>query len=217
MTAPHFEDYGALKALAEREAEKWWPGRTTIIRPGLIVGPRDDFDRFMYWATRVERGGEILAPGAPTDPAQIIDGRDLAEWVIRMAESGTVGTYNATGPKARLSFAELLYGMRAVGSGDNAIRFTWVPAEFLAQHKVEPWSDLPLWMPPGSASQHVLNVRVERAVAAGLRYRPLADTVRDSLAWFRTLPEARQAKLRAGLTPVREEQVLAAWRSRAGG
>ena len=217
LTAPHFEDYGALKALAEKEAERWWPGKTTIIRPGLIVGPRDDFDRFTYWATRVERGGEVLAPGNPTDPAQIIDGRDLSEWVIRMAEAGTPGAFNATGPRARLSFGEMLYGMRAAVSGDTEIRFTWVPADFLAQEKAAPWSDLPLWMPPGSASQHVLNVKVERAVAAGLTYRPLAETVRDTLAWFKTLPEQRRTKLRAGLTAEREAQILTAWRAKAGG
>lgn len=214
FTAATAADYGALKALSEREAEKWFPGNTTVIRPGLIVGPRDDYDRFPYWVLRIERGGEVLCPGTPHDPAQIIDARDLAEWTIRMAESGAPGVYNATGPRARLSIGELLYGIRAAVSGDTMLRFTWVDAEFLAREKVEPWSDMPLWLPPGSASGPICEVNVAKAVAAGLTYRPLAVTARDTLEWYRTTPEARRARLRAGLTPEREEAVLAAWRAR---
>lgn len=216
FTAANIEDYGALKALSEREAEKWFPGKTTIIRPGLIVGPRDDIDRFTYWVTRIDRGGEVLCPGNPTDPAQVIDARDLAEWTIRMAESGTPGVFNATGPRARMSIAELLYGIRAATSGDNMIRFTWVGAEFLAAQKVEPWSDMPLWLPPGNPSAPICEIRVGKAIAAGLTYRPLATTARETLEWFKTLPEARRTKLRAGLAPERETEVLAAWHSRPG-
>lgn len=214
FTSAQVEDYGALKALAEREAERWWPARTTVIRPGLIVGPRDDFDRFAYWLTRIERGGEVLCPGTPNDPVQVIDARDLAEWTIRLAESGTTGVFNATGPRSRLSFAELLGGIRASQTGDREISFTWVAADFLARHRVEPWSDMPLWMPPGSPAAAISEVPVDRAVAAGLTYRPLATTARETLAWFRTLPPERQARLRAGLPPAREAEVLAAWRAR---
>lgn len=213
MAPAYYEDYGALKALAEREAERWWPGKTTVVRPGLIVGPRDDIDRFTYWVQRVDRGGEILAPGAPTDPVQVIDARDLAEWVIRLAEGGVTGTYNATGPRARLSFSELLHGMRAAMPGDTDLRFTWVPADFLASQKVEPWSDMPLWMPPGSVSGNVSETRIGKAVAAGLTFRPLAVTVKDTLDWFRTLPPERRARLRAGVTPEREAEVLSAWKA----
>src|SRR5690606_4477403 len=137
--------YGPLKAAAEREAEKWFPGRTTIIRPGLIVGPGDQSDRFTYWPVRIARGGEVLAPGNPTDPVQIIDARDLAEWTIRVVEQQAFGVYNATGPAARLSIAEMLYGIRAVTSAN--VRFTWVDADFLASQRVRPWSHMPVWVP----------------------------------------------------------------------
>src|SRR5262249_19558718 len=136
FTGAQMAKYGALKALAEQEAERWWPGKTTIVRPGLIVGPRDNIDRFTYWVLRVDRGGEVLAPGTPNDPTQIIDGRDMAAWVIRLAENGTTGIFNATGPRSRLSMSELLYGIRAATSGSNDIRFTWADAEFLAANKV---------------------------------------------------------------------------------
>jgi 2'-hydroxyisoflavone reductase len=208
------EKYGALKALAEGEAEKWWPNRTTIVRPGLIVGPRDNIDRFTYWVTRIDRGGEVLVPGTPNDPTQVIDARDLAEWVIRLAETGTTGTFNATGPKSRLSMAELLYGIRAVTSGNTEIRFTWADADFLAAHQVQPFQEMPLWLPPGTAGAAVLETNVAKAVAAGLTYRPLAVTARDTLEWAKTLPPERLAKLRAGIAGDREAQLLAAWHGR---
>ncbi|MGE0554785.1 MAG: NAD-dependent epimerase/dehydratase family protein [Gemmatimonadales bacterium] len=210
------EHYGALKALAEREAERWFPGRTVVVRPGLIVGPRDNIDRFTYWVTRIDRGGEVLAPGNPTDPTQVIDARDLAEWVVRMAESGAPGSYNATGPRARLSMAELLYGIRAATSGDNDVRFTWADADFLEANKVSAFQEMPLWLPPKSASGPVLETRIEKAVAAGLSFRPLAVTARDTLEFAKTLPSERLGKLRAGLTPEREAELLAAWHRRAG-
>jgi 2'-hydroxyisoflavone reductase len=212
----NFEDYGALKALSEKEAERWWPGKTTIIRPGLIVGPRDDIDRFTYWVTRIDRGGEVLAPGTPNDPVQVIDARDLAEWTIRLAENGTTGVFNATGPRARLSMGELLYGIRAATSGDNAVRFTWATADFLAAQKIAPWSEMPLWLPPGSPGAAICETPIEKAVAAGLSYRPLAVTARDTIDWFKTLPEARRSKLRAGLPADREAQALAAWHAASG-
>jgi 2'-hydroxyisoflavone reductase len=211
-----FQHYGALKALSEREAEKWFPGKTIVIRPGLIVGPRDDTDRFSYWPIRIDRGGEVLCPGAPTDPVQVVDGRDLAEWTVRMAESGAPGIYNATGPRARLSIAEMLYGIRAATSGDNEVRFTWVPADFLAANKVQPWGDMPVWIPPGGEGAGIAETRIAKAVAAGLTFRPLAVTARDTIDWFKSLPVERQAKLRAGVTKEREAEVLAAWHAREG-
>jgi 2'-hydroxyisoflavone reductase len=208
--------YGALKALAEAEAEKWFPGLVTVIRPGLIVGPNDPTDRFTYWPIRIDRGGEVLCPGTPDGPAQIIDVRDLSEWTVRMAEGGRVGIYNATGPRARLSFAEMLYGIRAATSGDNDVRFTWVDADFLASQSVRPWSDMPVWFPAASEMGALMATRITKAVGAGLTFRPLATTARDTIDWFKTLPAERQAKMLAGLPPERESQVLAAWRARAG-
>ncbi|MBC7792048.1 MAG: twin-arginine translocation signal domain-containing protein [Anaerolineae bacterium] len=209
------ELYGPLKVLSEREAEKWFPGKTTIIRPGLIVGPGDETDRFTYWPVRVDRGGEVMAPGQPGDPVQFIDARDLAEWTIRMVEQGDVGTYNATGPRSPLSIAEMLYGIRAVTSGSSVIGFTWVDAPFLEQQKVQPWSDMPVWIPPQPDTGGWARVSIDRALAKGLTFRPLAETVKATLDWHKTRPADRQAKLRAGLSPEREAEVLSAWKARA--
>ncbi len=208
------ELYGPLKALSEKEAEKWFPGRTTVIRPGLIVGPGDPSDRFTYWPVRIDRGGEVMAPGKPTGPAQIIDARDLSEWTIRMCEQGDVGIYNATGPRAPLSFAEMLYGCRAVTSGSNDIRFTWVDADFLGAHQVRAWAEMPVWVPDTPENAGFSRVSIERAVAKGLTFRPLAVTARDALDWFKTLPAERQAKLISGIAPDKEKKVLEAWHAR---
>src|ERR1700730_17391466 len=143
MRASGYKTYGPLKALSEKEAEKWFPGKTLIIRPGLIVGPRDETDRFTYWPVRIDRGGEVLAPGDPSDPVQVSDARDLAEWTVRMAENHETGIYNATGPAQPLGIGGMLDGIKdALHS--NA-KFTWAPADFLKQQKVEAWSDMPVW------------------------------------------------------------------------
>ena len=163
-------NYGALKALAEKEAEKAFPGHTTIIRPGLIVGPGDTSDRFTYWPVRIDRGGNVLAPGEPGDPVQFIDARDLGEWCIRMAEQGEAGVYNALGPKAPLSIAEMLYGIRAITSAD--VRFTWVPASFLDMQKVSPWADMPVWVPGQGETAGFSRRSNKRAVEKGLTFRP---------------------------------------------
>ncbi len=206
------ENYGGLKALAEREAEKAFPGRATIIRPGLIVGPGDLSDRFSYWPIRIDRGGEVLAPGSPDDPVQIIDARDLGEWTIRMVEQGDVGAYSAVGPKSPLTIAEMLYGIRAITSAD--VRFTWVDADFLEKEKVRAWADMPVWVPPRGDYAGFGSRSNVRAVAKGLTFRPLADTAQATLEWYKSRPAAEQAKLRAGLAPEREQAVLAAWHAR---
>jgi 2'-hydroxyisoflavone reductase len=209
VIASKFALYGPLKALSEKEAEKWFPGKTCIIRPGLIVGPGDETDRFTYWPWRVARGGEVLAPGEPSDPVQFIDARDLAEWTIRMAEQGATGTYNATGPTTSLSVGGMLDGIKD-GLGSNA-KFTWVAADFLEKEKVAPWSDMPVWVPPTGEDGGLGAVSIKRALDHGLTFRPLADTARDTLTWFHAQPRERQEKLKAGLTPEREAEVLAAW------
>ena len=206
MKASGYKTYGPLKALSEKEAEKWFPGKTLIIRPGLIVGPGDETDRFTYWPVRIDRGGEVLAPGNPSDPVQFIDARDLAEWTIHMAENRDTGIYNATGPAKPLGIGEMLDQTKSALNSDA--KFTWIPAEFLKQQKVEAWSDMPVW---AGDELGLARTNISRALGKGLTFRPLTETARDTLAWFKSQWQDRQSKLRAGLTPEREAEVLAAW------
>jgi 2'-hydroxyisoflavone reductase len=206
MRASGYKTYGPLKALSEKEAEKWFPGKTLIIRPGLIVGPRDETDRFTYWPVRIDRGDEVLAPGNPSDPVQFIDARDLAEWTIRMVENRETGIYNASGPAKPLGIGKMLDEIK--NALNSNATFTWIPADFLGQQKVEAWSDIPVWT---GEEIGMARTNISRALAKGLTFRPLADTARDALAWFKSQPQDRQSKLRAGLTPEREAEVLAAW------
>ena len=215
VRAGNFELYGPLKAYSEREAEKWFPGKATVIRPGLIVGPGDETDRFTYWPVRLDRGGDVLAPGDGSDAVQVIDARDLAEWTIRMVESGSVGRFNAVGPGYELPMVELLHGVKAATTA--GARLHWVPADFLAEQKVEAWGDMPVWVPGSGETAGFGKRSNQRAVAAGLTFRPLAQTSLDTLAWFKSLPAERREKLRAGIAAEREPQVLAAWRAKKPG
>src|SRR5438876_12215277 len=207
MKASGYKTYGPLKALSEKEAEKWFPKETLIIRPGLIVGPRDETDRFTYWPVRIDRGGEVLAPGSPNDPVQFIDARDLAEWTIRMAENLETGIYNATGPAKPLGIGGMLDETKAAMKSNAT--FTWVTEDFLTRQKVEPWSDIPVWTGRESG---LARAKIDRALSKGLTFRSLAETARNTLAWFTSQPQDRQSKLRAGLTPEREAEVLATWK-----
>ncbi|HEY2102180.1 MAG TPA: NAD-dependent epimerase/dehydratase family protein [Chthoniobacterales bacterium] len=206
MVASGYKTYGPLKALSEQEAEKWYPEKTLVIRPGLIVGPGDETDRFTYWPVRIDRGGEVLAPGTPNDPVQFIDARDLAEWTIRMAENRETGVYNATGPAKELGIGNMMDQMKAA-LNSNAT-FTWAPHEFLKQQNVQAWSDMPVW---AGDELGLARTNISRALAKGLTFRPLNETTRDTLTWFKSQKPERQAKLRAGLTAERENEVLAAW------
>jgi 2'-hydroxyisoflavone reductase len=203
--------YGPLKAVCEQEAEKQFPGITTIIRPTLIVGPGDETDRFTYWPVRMARGGEVLAPPAD-DPVQIIDARDLAEWTIRMAEQRALGTFNAAGPDYGLTVGAMLQGIQAVTTAGATLTFT--DAKFLEEQKVAMWSDLPAWVPGSGEMAGFMRVSNVRALKAGLTFRPLAVTTADTLAWFNAQPEARRAKLKTGLSAEREAAVLQAWHAR---
>jgi 2'-hydroxyisoflavone reductase len=209
IIASNYALYGPLKALSEAEAETWFPKKTLIIRPGLIVGPRDETDRFTYWPVRIDRGGEVLAPGDPSDPVQFIDARDLAEWTIRMVENRETGIYNATGPAKPLGMGGMLDGIK--GALKSNATFTWVPADFLKEQKVEAWSDMPVW---AGDELGMARTSISRALAKGLTFRPLGDTARDTLVWFKSQPQDRQAKMRAGVTPAREAEVLGAWKKR---
>jgi nucleoside-diphosphate-sugar epimerase len=209
--------YGRMKTASEREAMKWFGDSTTIIRPTLIVGPGDGTFRFTYWPHRIERGGEILAPGDGMDRVQIIDARDLAEWTIRMVETRTTGVFNAAGPRSPMTIGEQLAGIRAAFDGTHDVRFTWVPSTFLAEQKVSPWGEMPTWLPRSDPEYALSNTETKRAVEAGLTYRPLATTAVDALRWFEAQPEAARTQMMkaAGLTAERERQVLEAWRARS--
>lgn len=201
------ELYGPLKARSEQEAEKWFPGITTIVRPGLIVGPGDESDRFTYWPVRLDRGGDVLAPGDGSDPVQFIDTRDLSEWMIRLAEAKTLGIFNAMGPSYPITMQEMLLGIRAATTAGAKLH--WAPTDFLDKQKVSAWGDMPVWVPGTGETEGFSRRTNARALAAGLTFRPLAQTALDTLAWFKSLPAERQATLKAGIKPEREKEVLA--------
>jgi 2'-hydroxyisoflavone reductase len=204
------ETYGPLKALCEQAAEATMPGRVLNVRPGLIVGPDDPSDRFTYWPRRVARGGDVLAPAPPDGLVQVIDVRDLAEWIVRMVETGQTGIYNATGPGDSLTMERLLQECRSV-SRSNA-NLIWVAEEFLLTAGVAPWTEVPLWVPARDESMAGFSaVDCSKAIAAGLTFRRLPDTIRDTLVWDAARPADRD--LRAGLKPEREAELLAAWRA----
>lgn len=205
--------YGPLKARSEAEVRHWFGDTATVIRPGLIVGPGDETDRFTYWPARIARGGEVLAPGSGEDPVQFIDARDLAEWTIRMAEQRAFGTFNATGPATMLRMRGMLEGIRGALKSDA--QFTWVAADFLEAQKVSPWGDMPAWIPANGDSAGFARRSNKKALAKGLNFRPLDATAADTLAWFRAQPQERQEKLHAGISPEREKELLALWKSRS--
>ena len=207
------DTYGPLKALCEQAVEDAMPGRTLVVRPGLIVGPHDPTDRptdrFTYWPHRVARGGDVLAPGRPDQPVQFIDARDLAAWTLSMVEAHHTGTYNATGPGNPLTMGDLLdVCNRELG---GTARFVWVDEPFLLREEVGPWIELPLWIPNEMDMRGQGAIDCRKAIAAGLTFRPLAETVRDTLDWDATRP-ADTARA-AGLRPEREAELLDKWRA----
>ncbi|MHC4472592.1 MAG: NAD-dependent epimerase/dehydratase family protein [Planctomycetota bacterium] len=205
------ETYGGLKALCERAVEAALPGRALVVRPGLIVGPHDPTDRFTYWPVRVARGGDVLAPAPADGPAEFTDVRDLAAFLVGAAEAGTAGVMNVTGPgPEKTTIGALLDACRAAAGSDA--RFVWADEETLAAEGVGLWSDMPLYV--GTGMPGFATRRTDRALAAGLAFRPIAETVRDTLEWARTLPADHE--WRAGLTAEREAEVLARI-GRAGG
>jgi len=209
------QHYGALKALSETAAAAAMPDRVCTIRPGLIVGPRDQTGRFTYWPVRVARGGEVLAPGPGTDPVQFIDVRDLAAWMILCIEKRVVGTYNALGPAGRLDMATMLTQVKqAIPKSDAS--FTWVPADFLEAQGVQPWSDMPVWIPPTGEYAGSGTMSNARAVAQGLTFRPVADTTTATLEWMSSLDQTEREKATSanGLKPEREAEVLKKWKAR---
>jgi 2'-hydroxyisoflavone reductase len=204
--------YGGLKALCEQAAEEVLPNRVLIIRPGLIVGSYDYSDRFTYWVQRIARGNkarEVLAPGRPDRYLQLIDVRDLAEWIVRMIERKETGVYNANSLPNNLTMERVVEECKIVSESD--VSFTWVSDNFLLQEKVAPWSEMPLWMPEESAPhlKGFMFINCDKAVAAGLSFRHLSDTIRDTLTWHET--NHLNEGLKAGIDPDKEQRLLRKW------
>jgi 2'-hydroxyisoflavone reductase len=204
-----WDGYGPLKAHCEITAREILGDRLTVVRPAVIVGPGDRSDRFTYWVLRVDRGGEVMAPGDPGDPVQFIDVRDVTGFMVRLVEQDQPGTYNATGPADPLTFAGMLDAMKSV-SGSDA-EFTWVDPAFMEEQGVRAFADMPMWMPPTGPTAGFMRMSAARAMAAGLTYRPLDQTVAETLAWCRTEPPERWEQMRAGITPDREAELLRSW------
>jgi 2'-hydroxyisoflavone reductase len=201
--------YGGLKALSEQAAEEAMPGRVLIIRPGLIVGPYDYSDRFTYWVARVARGGEVLAPGRPERFVQFIDARDLCEWTVTMAEQKAAGIYNANRAPEKITMQTVLEACKVVSDSDAT--FTWASEDFLLQENVSAWSAMPLWLPE-EAAPHLkgfMFINCDKAIAAGLRFRPLNETIRDTLTWYQASHQNQE--LKAGITSDKEQALLRKW------
>jgi len=202
--------YGPMKALCEQYTMDAFKGRASVVRPGYIVGPLDRSDRFTYWPVRASKGGEMLAPGTPRDPIQIIDVRDLAAWMMKLVENRAHGYFNAVTPPGAVTMGDLISAsLRA--SPEAHTTATWVSEDFLAAHWKEEELDLPPWSPLKGQYAGASLTATDAAVKTGLKCRPLEVTVNDTLAWFKSLPPERQAKLRAGLDPQKEADTLRAW------
>jgi len=212
--------YGARKALCERAAEDEMPGRVLSIRPGLVVGPYDYVDRFAYWVKRIAAGGEVLCPGRPERRIELIDVRDMMSWNLDLIEKNVTGIFNATGPERPLTSGEMMEACRKA-SGSDA-RFTWIDDDFLVAHEVGAFGEMPFWLPEKDFP-HAFEVNCAKALASGLRFRPLVDTVADTLAWIRGRDLAKEAapqrRLKflgqVGMEPERERTLLAEWRERS--
>jgi 2'-hydroxyisoflavone reductase len=205
------EQYGGLKAACEAVVRDAFADRALIVRPGLIVGPRDPTDRFTWWPARIARGGRVAAPGRPERPIQFIDVRDLAEWMVRLLEQRATGAFNATSPPGAITMGELLEACTAIASSEA--RVEWLDEDFLVAREIKPWMEMPLWIPQSDASRRgFMSVRVDKAAGAGLEMRAVADTVRDTLAWASARPADHAWK--TGLAPERERELLEAWDSR---
>lgn len=211
------ETYGPLKALCETAARQvYGAGNVTVLRPGLIVGPDDNTDRFTYWPARAARGGRFAAPGTPSDPVQLIDARDLAAFALTTIERRITGTFNVVSAPGRFTIGGLVSASVAAARSIARPAVTpepvWMPASFLEAQQVQPWSDMPVWVPSTGDSAGFAATDMKRAAVAGLRVRPLPETVVDTLRWHLARPAAERDKLKAGLTPEREQRLLADFR-----
>ena len=207
-------DYGRFKAGCERAVDQYFAGRSTHVRAGLIIGPHDNSARLPWWISRIARGGEVLAPGQPDNPARFVDARDLGAWCVHCGCERITGAFPASGPDGQTTYGALFEAARAATGSDAT--FTWVPDEFLVEHQVGAWSELPLWSPLAQAPA-LYDQDTSAALAAGLRCRPIEESVADTAAWIRTLDElpTRPTMLGpVGMDPDREKALLAAWHAR---
>jgi 2'-hydroxyisoflavone reductase len=189
-----FANYGGGKALCEKAAEAAMPGRVTNLRPGYMVGPRDTSGRFIYWPVRASLGGTMAVPGSPADPIQLIDVRDVADWTIHCIENQIVGIYNVTGPDKDLTMRGMVEGVRkGVGS---EVSFTWIDNRFLETHSISQ-DKFPLYVPPTADSAGFHRRSIARALARGLKFRPLSVTAKATLDWYQSLPP----NIQAGVAP----------------
>jgi 2'-hydroxyisoflavone reductase len=204
------ETYGPMKALCEQYSAAAFKDRVSIVRPGYIVGPLDPTDRFTYWPVRAARGGEMLAPGTPGDPIQIVDVRDLVSFMMSLVGSRTNGVFNAVSPPRAFTIGDLVAASQRA-SPTAGTKVTWVTADFIAAHSKPEELNLPIWAPATGETAGAALTSTEVSARAGLRSRPLEETVRDTLAWFESLPAERRSKLRAGLESAKEADTLRAW------
>lgn len=198
------ETYGPLKVGCEQAVEEAFPGRALIIRPGFIVGPCDPTDRFTYWVRRVAADGDVLAPGVPDQPMQVIDARDLADWALSLVEREETGIYNATGPDYALTLGAVLETAQTV-SGSSA-RLIWVSDAFLKGNSADSFSLLPFYLPKSPDTAGLMTASIAKALGQGLMFRPLADTIGDTLAWDKTRPA--EVPLKVGLSSEQERELL---------
>lgn len=202
------ETYGPLKALCEEVVQESFPQGSLIIRPGLIVGPHDPTDRFSYWPNRIEQGGDVLVPGDKDAPFQVIDARDLAKWVVLMIEKKKTGVFNATGPESPIAFQDFINTCLHV-SQSNA-KTKWVSDQFLKENEVGYWIELPLYIPKEKNMDGMSTANCQRAIQNGLRFRPLEETIKDTLDWIKTRPASYEWK--AGLDAKKEKELLSNWK-----
>lgn len=201
--------YGGLKGECEQAAEEAMPGRVLTLRSGMIVGPYDPTDRFTYWVMRVGKGGEVLAPGDPDRFVQMIDARDLAGWTVRMAEDGETGTYNVTGKPFETTMGRVLAVIKETTGSDA--EFSWAGEDFLDRENVQPWSEMPFYLPESDDDvKGFLSANVDKALKAGLAFRPFNETVLDTFNWRAGV----DGPLKAGITRERERELLAKLKSK---
>jgi 2'-hydroxyisoflavone reductase len=212
--------YGPLKALCEQAAEAAMPGRVLVLRPGYIVGPHDNTDRFTYWPARAARGAEMIAPGGAQDPIQFVDVRDLAQLCLDLIEQNVSGTFNVVSQPGQFTIGDLLAASvscaNSLAKPATPPKPVWVSAEFMKQHGVALGTAMPIWSDPSGDNAGFPRISAARALSAGLKIRPINETVRDTLAWHLERPESERAALKAGIDPAQEAQLLAAWHAAPG-